>query len=47
MGDVEFSEKTIQKLGEALYIRNARKKQAEDAEKAVDYLTEEGILTDD
>lgn len=43
-GQKVLSERTLEKLGEALYIRMQHKKQAEDAEKAVDYLVEEGVL---
>jgi hypothetical protein len=35
---------SMEKLGEALYIRAARKKQAEDAGKAVEYLEEQEVL---
>jgi hypothetical protein len=45
-GQKVVSERTLEKLGEALYIRMQYKKQAEDAQKAVDYLAEEGVIND-
>ena len=44
---MDISRETLDKLGEAIYIHQAMIKKAEDAEKAVGYLEEEGILSSD
>lgn len=41
---MELNRETLEKLGKAIYIHKELIKKAEKAEKAVEYLNEEGVL---
>jgi hypothetical protein len=45
--EIPLALNTVRKLGTALYTHQKKQEEAEDAEKAVDYLQEQGVLKDD